>query len=705
MASFLGSHFNVSNSELYHINFLSEMKIEKFKPGVEIGVIFHVKSRQHILGEISLKTSEMKAFDDIYINTIIAYKKTRDHTYLIVEHNDLQNIRTHIEDFSFSQPRIKFEDTDTSSALSSPSHSKACFFVKEIVIDKMNKLDKDVTIDTSFAQSAIMSKKSLDFRSLDSSYKASGIYKTLKKRVKATQSSIKRKMRFFKLSMIIGYIVQIIIGFLLFHFLKDTSIQNIQDTSILNHYNLMRYEARLATYKSKLLYAYDNGIPLDNNREQLVQDILTVGSKMHNYTLDILNEDFDSEIDSVLRNDVFIWWSYREGEYYSIEMNNIDIPKRYVTLIYDLAYTNPVTNTTTSFMELYRNTEGESLGGFNKTSNFLVREYYIKSEAFTNQIIAIFNSMLAAIYVFEFILIFCILLSLNKTRKIIWKMIFAVTKTSLQLGITRLKERLLDLHREEVELEYSTDSKRASKSYHTQHRYQISVYILMMVLLCLMLLLIIYPTFIISPKILGYLKLESDLLNWNGESMCLIMKTFFILQETVLLPNILKTNIYAYDNIVELDKNFNYLHYSESVFVQSIKLSETIENFYFESVGDGMLHKGFKSAINEYIMMLQDYQHISLKTPNIAITNLSSLFNTMQKLSDVSYSFHTIFQDDLQKSVEDTLNTMLNFIIALLISIGILSFIVIFPLLGAFSRVLLEECQVILCIPREDPQI
>jgi uncharacterized membrane protein len=44
MANFLASHFNVSNSELYHINFLPEMKIEKFKPGVEIGVIFHVIS-------------------------------------------------------------------------------------------------------------------------------------------------------------------------------------------------------------------------------------------------------------------------------------------------------------------------------------------------------------------------------------------------------------------------------------------------------------------------------------------------------------------------------------------------------------------------------------------------------------------------------------------------------------------------------------
>jgi hypothetical protein len=647
----------------------------------------------------------MKAFDDIYINTIIAYKKTRDHTYLIVEHHDVQNIRTHIEDFSTSQTRIKFEDTDTSSALSSPSHSRACFYVKEIVIDSMHKSEKDVTIDTSFAHSAIMSKKSLDFRSLDSSYKATGIYKTLKKRVKATQSSIKRKMRFFKLSMIIGYIVQIIIGFLLYHYLKVTSIKNIQDTSTLNHYNLMRYEVRLATYKAKLLYAYDNGIPLDNNREQLVKDILAIGSNMQNYTLDILNEDFDPEIDSTLRNDLFIWWSYREGDYYSIEMNNIDIPTRYVTLIYDLVYTNPVTNTTTSFMELYRNTEGESLGGFNKTSNFLAREYYIKSEAFTNQIIAIFNSMLALIYVFEIILIFCILLSLNKTRKIIWKMIFTVTKTSLQLGITRLKERLLDLHREEVELEYSTDSKHVSRSSHTQHRYQISVYILMIVLLCLMLLLIIYPTFLISPEILYYLKLESELLNWNGESMCLIMKTFFILQDTVLLPNILKTNIYAYDNIVELDKNFNNLHYSESMFVQSTKLSETIENFYFDSVGDGILHKGFKSAVNEYIMLLQDYQHNSLKNPSLVLTDLSFLFDTMRKLSNVSYSFHSIFQDELQRSIEDNLNTMLDFIIGLLISIGILSFIVLFPLLGAFSRVLLEECQVILCIPREDPQI
>lgn len=645
----------------------------------------------------------MKAFDDIYINIIIAYKKTRDHTYLIVEHQDLQNIRTHIEDFNISQPKIKFEETETSSAISSPSHSKACFYVKEIVIDKMHRLDKDVTIDTSFAQSAIMSKKSLDFRSLDSSYKATGIYKTLKKRVKATQTHIKDKMRFFKLSMIIGYIVQIIIGFLLYHYLKDTSIKNIEDTSILNLYNFMRYEVRLATYKAKLLYAYDNGIPLYSNRDQLVQDILTVGSKMQNYTLDILNEDFDPEIESVLRNELFIWWSYREGDYYSIEMNNIDIPKRYVTLLYDLAYTNPITNTTTSFMELYRNTEGESLGGFNKTSNFLAREYYIKSEDFTNQIIKIFNSMLAVVYVFEVILICCILLSLNKTRKIIWRMIFTVTKTSLQLGITRLKERLLDLHREEVELEYSTDSKRVSKSSHTQHRYQISVYILMIVLLCLMLLLIIYPTFIISPKILYYLKLESDLLNWNGESMCLIMKTFFILQETVLLPNILKTNVYAYDNIVELDKNFDYLQYSESVFLKSTKLSQTIESFYFDSVGDGILHKGFKSAINEYIMLLQDYQHNSLNNPDLILTNLSFLFDTMLKLSNASNRFHTVFQDDLQTAVEDTLDTMLKFIIGLLISIGILSFIVLFPLLGAFTRVLLEECQVILCIPREDP--
>lgn len=42
MANFLGLHFNVSSSELYHINLLSEMKIEKFKPGIEVGVIFHV---------------------------------------------------------------------------------------------------------------------------------------------------------------------------------------------------------------------------------------------------------------------------------------------------------------------------------------------------------------------------------------------------------------------------------------------------------------------------------------------------------------------------------------------------------------------------------------------------------------------------------------------------------------------------------------
>lgn len=632
---------------------------------------------------------------------ILALKKTRDRKYRNIEYNDIISIKLPVIDTFLCQPRIKFTESE-STHLTSISRSKTLLFEKDQSFSNPDNLTKDVTEDASFIQSGYITKKSFDFRSLESSSKIESQYKHLKKIVKINRHSINRNMRFIKLSMILCFIVQTIIGFLLYYYLRDTSIQNIQDTSKLSLYNYMRYIAREATYKGKLIYAYDNGMPLDIDRQATAQEILTLGSSMHNYTLDILNGDFAEVIEIALRNKKYIWWSYRDGSFIDMYMNNIDIPKRYATLMYDLGHAPYVNNTTESFMEMFRNVEGESLANFNKTAEFLAYEYYLLSQTFTDKIIQIFNSIICIVYLFEIILIGCILISFNRIRRFIWTLIFSVSKTSIQLSIMHLKERLLDLHREDVELESSSDMKLLPKSSHSQHKYQIALYIMMAILIAFMLLLIFYPTFIIAPKILYYLKRESELLNWNGESLCLFMKTFFLLQEKVLFPNILKTNIYTYSIDDELIKYIQHLKHSETIFFQAAKLSDQIEKAYYEKIDDDLLSMGFKAAVNEYIMMIRDLHQISYVDSSIVLYYLPHLYQIMTKISGISYSFHATFLNDLEDLVEVTLTDMLHFIVGALVSIGVLSFTIIFPLLGAWSRVLVEESEVILCIPRED---
>jgi hypothetical protein len=461
----------------------------------------------------------------------------------------------------------------------------------------------------------------------------------------------------------------------------------------------LKYQIDLlnADYLARKLYENDLGYQIAESREEIVTKLIEIRDNLKGYTNDIKETNTGQGPEHDIQFYTYLWWYYQQDEFTPGELNIIDASKR-VNMLIDSIINQPSVSLRADFLELYRNTPFELNKSLNSTSFSFAEDYKNHIEDSLGQIMIIFNAIINSKFFIKLVLILYVFTVINKFRKKVFTSLIAGRKINLSIALAKVKDRLVFLHNEDsATLDIDEKTKSKSRLTYSQHRYQKILYLLITTIATLMTFIIIFPNILTAPQLIKTLKEEVSNIYIETELKSLIIYGYFSAREAGLPISISLSNQYLLEPEEALDVYMSKMDYSSKLAFDSVHISTNIEDIY---VGANNISESLNTGVFEYMLLLRDIPINS--DVNTLISYLETHEAYMENLVALIKQVEIYTQEDSESMMMDKLSEIFKIIMLLISTQGVVLFFGFFPLLSKLQKVLNDEIEILLYLPRED---
>jgi hypothetical protein len=561
-----------------------------------------------------------------------------------------------------------------------------------------NELD-DTNVKSLLDTIGIRSKGIADDKSSQSySTRSESMYKNFKNRISMTKKRSAGILKKVKIGFLMSLFFNTIVYSILFTVLQASVQEYSEGTDTVLTLGNLRYDLLKAAYLARKLYENDSGYQITESREEILTSLLKIRDNLKVYTNDLKDTEVGQGLDTGIQFDSYVWWYNQQNEFTPGDLNIIDSSKRVNVLINNIV-SQPSLFSQPDFFELYRNTPFELNRNLNNTSLSFIAAYKDYVEDHLDLIMIIFNVVVNFKFLIKLVLILYIFTVLNKIRKKIFTSLIAGSKVNLNIAMVKIKDRLVFLHNNEESSTIDIEERIKSKSRLTycQHRYQKIVYILITIVVSLMAFIIVFPNILTTPNLIKILDEEVSHLYLDTELKNLILYGYLSAREMGLPISANLSNQNFINPQAELDECLSEIDYTSRLAFEAVRLSTNIEEIY---LGTSNISNSLNTGVFEYMLLLRDMPISS--DSNTYIAYLESHQAYMENLVVLSNKVEGIIKEDSDSLLMNELSKIFEIIMLMIAVQGIVLFIGFFPLLSKFERVLDNEIEILLYLPRED---
>lgn len=536
-----------------------------------------------------------------------------------------------------------------------------------------------------------------DKSSQSASTRSENSYKNFKNKIQMMKKRSSNILKKVKIGFFISLLFNITLYSIIFAFLENSSIEYSSNTDTLATLGKMRYDLINVAYLTQKLYEIDSGFQLSQSREEIIDQLTVISDDLKAYTNDLQASDLHENLDESIKFKKFLWWFYLDDKFTEGNLNIIDSSNHVNNLINNIITEEPL-KYYPYFIEIYRNTPSEVNNHLNNTSIFYQQEYKTYVSEHMSEIMIIFNALVNAKFLAKIILILYIFTILNNIRKRIFVTLLSGNKVNLSIALVKIRDRLIFLHNEDSSnLDIDERSKIKSKLSYKQHRYQKIVYVLIVIVASLMAFIIIFPNILTAPNLIKILDKEVSYMYLNNELRSLILHAFLNARDEGMPISSTLSNQYFSDEAIEVRNYLKEIDYASKLSFESVEISGHIEDIY---IGSNDIESCLNTGIYEYIFLLRNLESFSdsVSIINYLETHEEYMHSIVSSLEDIE----GYIKEDSDNLMTTELSNIFKIIMLMIFMQGLVLFIGFFPLLTKFQKVLNDEIEILLYLPRED---
>lgn len=536
-----------------------------------------------------------------------------------------------------------------------------------------------------------------DKSSHSASSRVENSYKNFKNKINLMKQRSSSILKRIKIGFLASLLFNIMLYSIIFAFLQSSATEYSSNTDTLSTLGDLRYDMINVAYLTKKLQEIDSGYTLSESREEIIEKLKVISEDIKTYANDLQSTSLKGSLIDTIRFKKFLWWFNEDGKFTEGKLNIIDSSK-HVNILINSIISEEFLSIYPYFLEIYRNTPSEMNSCLNSTSVLFKEEYKIYTENHMDEIMIIFNALVNAKFLTKIILILYVFTLINSIRKRIFISLLDRNKVNLSIALVKIKDRLIFIHNDDNStIEIDDKAKIKSRLTYGQHRYQKIVYVLIGIVASLMTFIIIFPNILTTPNLIKILGKEVSYIYLNTELRTLILHAFFTARYSGVPVSVNLSNQYFADGNEELKDYLKQIDYTSKLAFESVDISDDIENTYIDSDSIGTC---LNTGIYEYSFLLRDIPYLS---DGVSIINyLETHEDYMQNLITSLKDIENHIKDDSDTSMTQELNKIFE-IIMLMISIqGLVLVTGFFPLLTKFQKVLNDEIEILLYLPREE---
>lgn len=458
--------------------------------------------------------------------------------------------------------------------------------------------------------------------------------------------------------------------------------------------------AHLAS-SSKELYLYDIGIGMNNSREDILNIIKIEAESLLENFRDIYDSYGDHKYSEKIYKGLIIYWIYREGILENELITLLEFTKRISSFAQNLAGSTNSTSNLQDVIELYSNGNSQVFRSLNSTmfdaidstSNYISFKFSILNWL---TLISVGVMIIAII-----LLVIFPLYKIHILRKELWNLIFSIPNSILHSGYIKVRDRLHELHGEEIAEPIILRKNRNNK--YSSSRLQIHLYIYLGILVSSIITYLMIINFIEIPRIVSILKENTHMIAWIELKNIYAYNMIYMLREQAYPMKLYISNTYSYSSHEELAGLLQDSHFASSKVQETDNLSDSIFEALYETSPD------YKYGYHSFELdLFRQVEHTSQMLKHQQVSY--SLLNGPQLEQDIYKYFNSTSSikdrviNEFNQQMEGMINLYLTFTVIALGLMGLFVIFAIFPVIYLLRKQISYEIKVLVLLPKENIQ-